>query len=185
MKLKKNLDPHGGVLVLLLLVGALSFLGFLSSGSAPSVDVANAPVFVQVIGDIPCPGVCQFAESVTLKNLLMRAGLSIPDNRLTGLNATTLIPSGGKVAVRETPEGYDCRLEWMSAFYKVTLGIPIRLNNETEIGLTAVKGIGPALSAAIVLERRNRRGFKTLQELREVPGINDRLYKRIRPFFTL
>lgn len=83
------------------------------------------------------------------------------------------------------PDGQAVDPESASAFQKLTLGIPIGLNSETETGLTAVPGIGPALAAAIVLEREKRGGFQSLEDLQDVAGINKRLLEKIRPFMVL
>ena len=83
------------------------------------------------------------------------------------------------------PDGQAVNLESASAFHKLTLGIPIGLNNESETGLTAIAGIGPALAAAIVLEREKRGGFKSLEDLQDVRGISKRLFEKIRPFLVL
>jgi competence protein ComEA len=71
------------------------------------------------------------------------------------------------------------------AFYKFTLGIPISLNRESEEGLTAVPGIGPKLAGAIVRYRDTRGGYKALSEIKDVPGIGDKTYKKILPYLEL
>jgi competence protein ComEA len=73
----------------------------------------------------------------------------------------------------------------MSAFSKLTLGLPISLNRENEVGLTALPGIGTSLAHAIVWERQNRGGFKNLDELKDIRGIGKKLLEQIRPFLTL
>jgi competence ComEA-like helix-hairpin-helix protein len=72
----------------------------------------------------------------------------------------------------------------MSAFYKTTLGIPIYLNSESEMGLTAIPGIGLGLAKAIVEERTKRGGFKSLDELLSVNGIGEKLYRKVTPYLT-
>ena len=59
----------------------------------------------------------------------------------------------------------------ISSFHKLTLGIPISLNSETEIGLTAIRGIGPKPAKNILEEKDKRGGFKSPGDLITVPGI--------------
>jgi competence protein ComEA len=73
----------------------------------------------------------------------------------------------------------------MSAFYKITLGIPISLNKESETGLTAIPGIGPGLAKAIVRERSERGGFQHLRDVLSVKGIGPKLYEKIKPYVIL
>ncbi len=91
----------------------------------------------------------------------------------------------------EAPPSAASRGAWvvkvkeMSAFYKTTLGIPICLNSESEMGLTALPGIGLGLAKAIVEERTKRGGFKSLGELLSINGIGEKLYGKITPYLTL
>lgn len=73
----------------------------------------------------------------------------------------------------------------MSAFYKVTLGLPIRLNRESPEGLTAIPGIGPRTAEAIVRERTKTGGFKRIEDLRSVPGVGPALRQTIKPWVVL
>jgi competence ComEA-like helix-hairpin-helix protein len=73
----------------------------------------------------------------------------------------------------------------MSAFYKITLGIPISLNNESLEGLTAIPGIGPRIASAIVRERAKREGFQQMDEMLSIPGIGPTLYRKAARYLTL
>jgi len=139
-------------------------------------------VFVQVSvsGSNPC--LYGFAEEPDLGALLARTGLHVglhegkPDTRYA---------SGTKLDVLIDGKSVQILKGQMSGFHKVTLGIPISLNEESVEGLVAVPGIGPKLAAAIVQEREKRRGFKTTAELLSVQGLGPALYARIRGYFSL
>ena len=73
----------------------------------------------------------------------------------------------------------------MSAFYKITLGIPISLNRESLEGLTAVPGIGPRIGGAIVRERAKRGNFKRLDEILSIPGIGPTFYRKVTRYLVL
>jgi len=73
----------------------------------------------------------------------------------------------------------------MSSFQRLTLGIPISINTDTALALTAVPGIGPKTAAAIVSGRERVGGFKHLNELMSIRGISASLYDRISPYLTL
>ena len=83
---------------------------------------------------------------------------------------------GGDVIVQQ---------EEISSFNKITLGLPVSINMETEEGLTAVPGIGPVTAKSIVKERTSRGGFKTLEELKSVRGIGDKTYNKIITYVSL
>lgn len=73
----------------------------------------------------------------------------------------------------------------VSAFHRLTLGIPISINTDTAHGLTAVPGIGPKTAAAIVRAREREGGFRELKELMSIRGISASLYHKISPYLTL
>jgi competence ComEA-like helix-hairpin-helix protein len=73
----------------------------------------------------------------------------------------------------------------MSPFQRLTLGIPISVNTDTALGLTAVPGIGPKTAAAIVRARERTGGFTQLNELLSIRGISVSLYHKISPYLTL
>jgi competence protein ComEA len=56
----------------------------------------------------------------------------------------------------------------------------LSINEESWVGLTAVRGIGPVLARSIVFEREKRGGFTRLDEILNVQGIGSKLYRKIR-----
>ena len=170
------------LLLALLLINSLK-LG-LTRSEPPGISHKNH-LFVQIGGDIKSPGVYAFDNRVNLLDLIDRAG---------GLNAHTPPPdrfrdrifsSGARIVVRNGTHGCTFSQNEMSAYYKITLGIPISLNRESENGLTAIPWIGTGLAQSIVKERSKRGGFKQMNEIMDIRGIGPRLYKMIQPYVTL
>lgn len=73
----------------------------------------------------------------------------------------------------------------MSAYKKVTLGIPISINKEGTYGLCAIPGIGPYIAKQIVKERKRKGRYRNLNELLQIKGIGKKLYKKILPYISL
>ncbi len=73
----------------------------------------------------------------------------------------------------------------MYAYQKITLGIPIDINRESAQGLTAIPGIGKSLALIIEEERIKRNGFKNINELKDLPGIGEKLFLKITPYIRL
>lgn len=80
---------------------------------------------------------------------------------------------------------YHLEKDDMSAFHKITLGIPININKESVNGLTAIPGIGNSLARKIEEERKKRNGFKDINELKSLPGIGEKLFSKIAPYIRL
>ncbi len=184
-RLRKNIRTSGGALFLLLIVLGLyslkSLLGHAGTQSPPVKD----PLFIEVEGNVPSPGVIQFPTPVTLRDVMKQIGLDVMTCALSAADLKTVLASGTKVYFRNAPGGYTATLEEMSAFHKMTLGLPLHLNGTSAVGLTAISGIGPGLAASIVRERKKRGGFKNLDELIQIQGISKKRLEKIRPFLEL
>jgi competence protein ComEA len=195
---------HGrmGYLLLLLTLLVIHFLKPALMPSMPSGSADEGQLFIQVGGDVKAPAVYAFESPPNLAQLMIRAG-GLSDDRVPPDPFEDLaISSGMKVTVHlgeEKPIVHHsealrgaasggarlAKVSEMSAFYKTTLGIPICLNSESEMGLTAIPGIGLGLAKTIVEERTKREGFKSLGELLSINGIGEKLYRKIKPYLTL
>ena len=172
------------ILVLVILLFHVSGAGFnreLRNGH----PVSETPVFIQIAGEIRAPGVYSFSHQPDFHEIIDRA--EGPRRFVSGGGASgeVVFSSGRRLIVRQDGKGSSFSQGEMSAFFKLTLGIPISLNGESEVGLTALPGIGPGLARAIVRERSERGGFKSLDEIMVVRGIGRGLFGRIRPYLTL
>jgi competence protein ComEA len=177
---EKISDQVTGFLLLLLIVLLLFSFKFLELPSDPDEVPCPDPLFVQVDGNVRNPGVYSFCSTPTVQNLVEKAGGLKERGAVLHPPTEWTISSGARVVF--TSEGKDCGIiqSQMSPFHRLTLGIPLSLNKESEEGLAAVPGIGPSLAKAIVEERTRRGGFRDPEELKDIPGIGPKLYARIR-----
>ena len=178
-------DKTTGFLVLLLTL--CIFFALNSALLRPSLNRSEGEerVFVQVGGDVKFPGVYAFSHRPNLAELVSRAGRLTPGEspfeRLNNVN----FANGMKVTIGRHGKEFRFHQTEMSAFYKTTFGIPISLNEESEMGLTAIPGIGPGLAKAIVQERTRRGSFKSLDDVKSIDGISHKLFMKIRPYLEL
>jgi competence protein ComEA len=64
-------------------------------------------------------------------------------------------------------------------------GAVVNLNTATRDELVALPGIGPAKAQAIVDHRTQHGPFKTVDEVRKVKGIGEKLFLQIKPELTV
>ena len=171
-----------GLLVLLLILLLLPLLKPAPYRLGAETLPCDYPVYAQIEGEIRHPGVYSFCAPPTLGELTRKAGglregiLPAPDLRLT--------PNSG-ITVTKEKGALEVQLHEIPSFYKITLGLPVSVNTETEEGLTALPGVGKNMAKAIVEERAKRGGFKSLDEIMGIPGIGPKLYARTKRHLTL
>ncbi|MBN1831827.1 MAG: helix-hairpin-helix domain-containing protein [Deltaproteobacteria bacterium] len=184
MNLEIN-DRTTGFLVLLSFLLILYYLNTTLTHSRPPRASSKGDFFIEVAGDVESPGVYRFDYPPDIMELMKKAGVPNVDMASPQTSVEGPLSTGKVVTVCQ--EALDTRfvISEMSAFYKMTLGIPISLNKESETGLTAIPGIGPGLAKAIVQERSKRGGFQRVNDVLSVKGIGPKLYERIRPYVVL
>jgi len=178
-------EGASGLLVLLLVLLILFFLPPFLKEEGIGGTPCDKPLFLEIEGDVRYPAVYRFSHQPNLRELVKAAG------DLSGGGAPPLssegptFSSGARVLIRWHENRLQVSQRDMSAFYKLTLGIPLSLNRTSEEELTAIPGIGPALAKAIVGERTRRGGFKSPDEIARIPGIGQKLYVKIGPYLIL
>jgi competence protein ComEA len=64
-------------------------------------------------------------------------------------------------------------------------GEAVDLNKATEVELDRLPGVGPALARAIVESRQQEGPFRSLRDLRRVPGLGQKKVSQLEPYTTL
>lgn len=175
-------ERAAGLLVLLLALFLLHVLKPAPYRHGAEAVPCTSPVYVQIQGEVRHPGVYAFCASPTLEELILKAGgLREGDFPPSDLR---LMPNSG-ISVTKEKGVFRVEPVEIPSFYKITLGLPISINTESEEGLTALPGIGRNMARAIVEERARRGGFKSLDEIMRVPGIGPKFFARMKPYLTL
>jgi competence ComEA-like helix-hairpin-helix protein len=73
----------------------------------------------------------------------------------------------------------------MEARKLLVFSIPLDLNRVAAEDLCFIPGIGTALAQEIVAYRTRRRGFRSVEELKNVKGIGEKKWKDLKPFFVV
>jgi len=183
----REIDDRGAgfLLILLLLISVYVLKGAQGLFVPETTRSCGEKEFVQITGEIARPGVYGFCRPPDLESLLIKGGGLSRRNGNASLYGDAFYRSGAWIDVRSEAGGPLIVEGEMSAFYKVTLGIPVSLNRESLEGLTAVPGIGRGIASAIVRERGRRGGFERKDDLLFVYGIGPALYRKLSSYLVL
>ncbi len=127
-------------------------------------------ICIDVSGAVWRPGVYRLEKGVRVDEVLSKAGLR-PDANLDAINRAAFLRDGEKVVV---PVKGNPSIDAPASRKK------ININTAVENDLQALPHIGEVRSRDIV-NYRNRHGpFKTVEELKNVPGIGEETFKRLK-----
>ena len=77
------------------------------------------------------------------------------------------------------------RISRMAANKLLVFSIPLDLNRVSLEDLCLIPGIGESLAQEIIVYRERRRGFRSIEELKNVKGIGEKKWKDFKKFFTV
>jgi len=171
--------------IALLLLGILT-LKFYYPPSPPPSEGFVKEVVVEVSGEVLNPGIYLFQNPSTLREAIERAG---------GLEETALFdtPSSSKfletgtllIVGKESSKEIHVKIERMASNKLLAFSIPLDLNRVSIEDLCLIPGIGESLAQKIITYRERRRGFRSVEELKNVNGIGEKKYQSFKRYFII
>jgi competence protein ComEA len=161
-----------------------------SRARPPAVRVirTTADVVVHVVGAVRRAGVYRLAGGSRVQEAVRRAGGATRHADLDAINLAARVADGQQIVVPSrpvTPAGGATGAAGTAAGASVTPGGPaagpVNLNTATAEQLDQLDGVGPATAAKILTWRREHGGFRTVDDLAQVPGIGPKRLAALRP----
>ena len=162
-----------------------------ASGPAGQAASASGAVFVHVLGQVVVPGLYEVPAGSRLVDVVAAAGGFTPEADQGGVNLARTVTDGEQVrvpAVGEAPPaapapgtGGVAAGGGGAAAAGPAAGSVVHLGAATAAELETLPGVGPATSAAILTWRDEHGGFRSVDDLLEVPGIGEKTLEKLRP----
>ena len=166
---------------------------------AAGADEEKRTFFVHVTGAVKHPGVYELEEGSRIIDAAEAAGGFTPDADLVLVNQAAEITDGMQIYFPTESEAADCETD-SGGFVTDTADVrfvsggsggqpdgteKININTADEDALMTLNGIGKAKAEAIIAYREEHGGFRSIEEIREVNGIKDSVFERIRESITV
>lgn len=159
--------------------------GFVAWRSRPVVDPVAPPsvaqpsptpdvIVVAVMGRVERPGLVEVPAGARVADAIAAAGGVLPDTDLSTLNLARKLVDGELITVG-LPE----------ATGGAATGGRVNLNTATAAELEELPGVGPVLAQRIIAYREKNGGFRSVEELKEVPGIGEATFAELEPRVTV
>ena len=179
------------LLVLLVLVLAAlggTMYGYYSEQDAMLLDAGTSAqmerprmVTVYVSGEVKKPGLVTLREGQRVADAVNEVGGVIETADIDRVNMAALLEDGMQVHV---PERILTARAGGAAPAQDAKG-RINLNTATEKDLQELPGIGPAISARIIEYREANGAFKKIEDIKNVRGIGDAKFEKLKDKVTL
>jgi len=171
--------------VILLAVGLTGFLMKRASVKSPAKEtkeiVSVKTVIVEIRGAVENPGIYYTEANARITDVIVLAGGLLKDAETTNINMAKKVKDEMKIVIpfkEEKDKKTDDNNESETTF-------KVHLNKATIKELVKVPGIGIKIAHDIVIYRETNGDFQSLEELKKVKGIKDKLYDKIKDYFIL
>jgi competence protein ComEA len=156
-----------------------------AASSAPAVRVEPRPAgaaLVHVAGAVRRPGVYRMRDGDRIQDAVRRAGGARHGADLNAINLAAKVADGQQVVVPRRASGSATAATSTAAAGDPSAALqqPVSLNTATAEQLDTLDGVGPATAQKILDWRRQHGGFRSIDDLGEVPGIGPKKLAALR-----
>jgi len=151
-----------------------------SSGGGPSAGAGFAAPVVYVSGAVRRPGIVRLRRDDRVADAIAAAGGARRSADLGAVNLAARIADGQQIVV---PRRLGSAAAGARGGASAAAG-PISLSSATAEQLDSLDGVGPGLAQKILDYRTQHGGFRSVDELGEVPGIGEKRLESLRAQLT-
>ena len=181
--LPRDAGPSSGQAVVLTSVASPAA----TAGGASSPEASVEPdAVVYVCGAVRSPGVVRLAPGSRVADALEVAGGATADAELTAVNLAAVVTDGQPIVVPErgapAPAGGAAAAP---AAGGAAPGALVNINTASLEELDTLDGVGPSTAQKIVDYRTANGAFKSVEEIKNVPGIGDAKFAALKDSITV
>lgn len=191
--LPRQAGPSGAEAVVLAPVAA-SALPDAPQAAGPAAS-PSPDVMVYVCGAVRSPGVVRLPAGARVTDALEVAGGPTAKAELAAVNLAAPVTDGEQIVVPErgaapvaaapAQDGSSGGALSAAPAGSTGSGALVNINTASLEELDALDGVGPSTAQKIIDYRTASGGFKTIEEIKEVPGIGDAKFASIQASITV
>lgn len=152
-----------------------------------SASLTDDGTWVHVVGAVRTPGLYSVAIGSRVVDAIMAAGGLTDNADECGINLARPLNDGEQLVVPARDgdaTGCGAAVTGASGGGAAGASAPISLSRADATALDSLPGIGPTLAQRIIDWRTANGGFTSVDQLRDVSGIGDKLFATLQPLVT-
>ena len=152
-------------------------------------------IVVHITGEVKKQGVVKTKEGSRIEDIIEAAGGLTENADITDVNLAYTVEDGVKIRIPSNNDETDAKENYISedAGEKIIISDEetsskasvVNINNATQEQLEELPGIGPSIASRIVEYRTKNGKFKTVEDIKNVTGIGDSKYEKIKELIKL
>lgn len=156
----------------------------LQTPDAATLEEKSVAVAVYICGAVNSPGVYELPEGSRVKDAVDKAGGLSPKADAISVNLAEVVTDGQQIVIYE--QGSDMSSSGSGGTAKAKSsgtaapGLPVSINHGSLEALMLLDGVGEKTAQKIMDYRKSQGGFKSIEELKNVPGIGDKKFDQIK-----
>ncbi|MCI8514265.1 MAG: hypothetical protein HFI93_06495 [Lachnospiraceae bacterium] len=139
-------------------------------------------ILVHVCGEVQSPGVYVLDAGSRIRDAVAAAGGMKENAAADYLNLARPVEDGEKIRV---PDVTEIPEDLYGGLPEETKESRVDLNTADAERLMTLPGIGKAKAAAILAYREEHGAFSSVEEIRQVSGIGEAVYEKLKEFITV
>ena len=147
-------------------------------------SIPEEKYYVDIKGYVKKPGVYEVSKTSIVNDCLKLAGGLLKNADTTTINLSKPVSAAMVIYVPKNaaiPDNSNTSSDTSSA----TTNLKINLNTASKEELTKLSGIGEAKAQDIIDYRNTNGSFKTIEEIKNISGIGDALFAKIKDNITI
>lgn len=149
-------------------------------------DIEKEKIKIHVIGEVQNIGVIELDEGARISDIIEAAGGSTENADLSKVNLAYEVEDGQKVYIPsindERVEQYVTNGSGEGIIEEETKKGLVNINTATQTELETLPGIGPSTALKIITYREENGKFKSIEDIKNIPGIGDSKFENIKDF---
>ena len=150
-------------------------------------------IAVHITGAIKKEGVVRVKENSRIEDVIEKAGGLAEDADITNVNLAFVVEDGVKIRIPSINDEKEVEIvtensgngvEVSDMQEESTNGL-ININKATQTELETLNGIGPSLALKIIEYREKNGNFKTIDDIKNVPGIGENKFNNIKNYINV